>query len=106
MLLLITPGDEYCQTQNPEGRYAIVNGWTDDGVKKVVLIFISTEDLETSTRMLILAQDPLSDDQEFTDFTVPFSEGRYSDFSEPDSAYLTSVFENEINATLVMERGL
>lgn len=98
-------GDEYCQTESPELRVAIVNGWTYQDKAEAVLIFIHTEDLETGTIMSIVAVEPSSDYQESTVFIVPFDEGPFFGFTDPSAAYLTSLFENEINATLVMERG-
>ncbi|MGI8934065.1 MAG: hypothetical protein ACR2FS_08320 [Phormidesmis sp.] len=98
-------GDEYCQTENPDIRVAIVNGWTYQDKEEMVLIFINTEDLGTGTLMSILAVEPSSDYQESTSFIAPFYEGRYFGFTDPSAAHLTSIFEDEINATLAMERG-
>ena len=82
-----------------------MNGWTYQDKAEAVLIFIHTEDLETGTIMSIVAVEPSSDYQESTVFIVPFDEGPFFGFTDPSAAYLTLLFENEINATLVMERG-
>ena len=98
-------GDQYCQTENPDIRVAIVNGWTYEDREEAVFIFIDTRAIETGTVMSILATEHLSGYEESTAFIAPFYEGRFFEFSDPSAAYLTSVFEDEINATLAMERG-